>query len=62
MIVKLVNGLIVGGFSEGKLYPKMVSDKDAIIFSLSKRECFELIEAGKKAVTYDENYIIFGSS
>jgi hypothetical protein len=40
----------------------MVSDRDGLLFSLTKKEVFEPVEANKRAVLYDEYYVIFGNS
>jgi hypothetical protein len=62
LLVELENDYIVGAYSEGKLYPKMISNKDGILFSLSRKEYFEPIEKNKGVLKYDEYYIIFGNS
>ena len=62
MLIELEDEYVVGGYSEGKLYPKMVSDKDGFIFSLTKKEVFEPVEPNKRVVSYDDYYVIFGNS
>lgn len=62
MLLKLQNGWICGGFSEGSLIPKAVSDKNGLIFSLSAQQNFELKTKNKKAICYDDFFIIFGNS
>lgn len=62
MLIELEDEYVVGGYSEGKLYPKMVSDKDGFIFSLRKKEVFEPVEPNKRVVSYDDYYVIFGNS
>lgn len=42
VLVKLVNGSIVAAFSQNKIYPKMVPDKDGLLISVSNKEVFEL--------------------
>jgi hypothetical protein len=39
-IVRLANGYIVAAYSQGKIYPKMVADKDGILISLTNKEIF----------------------
>ena len=39
-LVRLVNGYIVAAYTQGKVYPKMVADKDGIIMSVTNREVF----------------------
>lgn len=62
VIVKLKNGKIVGAWSEGSFQPKMVSDKDGLIFSLTHRKAFEPIERNRRAIAYDDYFLIFGNS
>ena len=62
LLLKLENGWICGGYSESSFYPKMISDKDGIIFSVSAQECFQLKTQNKRAITYDDFFIIFGNS
>lgn len=40
----------------------MKSEKDGLIISINNRQVFELMEANKKAVSYDDMYVIFGNS
>lgn len=40
----------------------MTSDRNGLLFSLTKKEVFELVEQNKRAVVYDEYYVIFGNS
>jgi hypothetical protein len=62
VIVKLVNDYTLGAWSEGSFKPKMVSDKDALIFSLTNRKAFEPLERNHRAITYDDYFLIFGNS
>ena len=62
LIVELENGHRVGGYTEAKLQPKMQSNKDGLILSISNKSSFELVEPNRRAVTYDNYYIIFGNS
>lgn len=43
------------------MVPKNMSDGLGLIVSLTNRRCFELFP-GKKAVKYDNQYLIFGNS
>ena len=61
LILKTVDGLFIAGYSEGPFHKK-TSDKDGIIFSLTNRKIFTLVERNKRAITYDEYYLIFGNS
>ena len=40
LIVELENGHRVGGYSEAKLQPKMQSNKDGLLLSISNKEAF----------------------
>jgi len=62
VLVKLINGYIVGAWSEGSFQPKMVSEKDGLIFSLTNRKIFEPLERNRRAVAYDDYFLIFGNS
>jgi hypothetical protein len=62
LLIKLKTGWTCGGYSEGAFIPRQHSNKSGLIFSLTTRECFSLKQANKKAITYDEFYIIFGNS
>lgn len=42
--------------------PKMVSDRDGLIISLTNRKFFTLVAENKRAIIYDEYYLIFGNS
>lgn len=42
MIVELANGALIAGYYHGKIYPKMLADKDALLISITNREVFEL--------------------
>lgn len=52
----------MAGYSEGAFAPKMVSDKDALLLSLNNQKTFRLGENNRRAITYDEYYLIFGNS
>ena len=62
VIIQLPNDYFMAGYSEGAFAPKMVSDKDALLFSLNHRKTFRLGENNRRAITYDEYYLIFGNS
>lgn len=62
LVVKLANGNAVAAWSEGPFYPRMTSDKDGLIISLTNRRAFEPLKANIKAITYDEFYLIFGNA
>lgn len=60
--MKLPNGFIVGGYYDGKIHPKVVSDKDALLFCVTNRQTYELIEANRRGIAYDEFFFIIGNS
>lgn len=62
LLIKLKTGWICGGYSEGAFVPKQTSTKDGLLFSLTAQRYFSLKETNKKAIQYDEFYIIFGNS
>ena len=62
LLLKLENGWVCGGYSEGPFIPKTTSDKDGLIFSVSAREFFKLKNKNKRAITYDDFFVIFGNS
>ena len=62
ILVKLVNEQIIAGFYQGKLAPKMVADKDALLISVTNKEVFELMEPNKRGTNYDDYYFVLGSS
>jgi hypothetical protein len=43
LIVEVYNGHLLAGYSEGSFYPKMASNKDALIMSLTNKKSFELV-------------------
>lgn len=53
---------MLAGFTEGGFRPKKISDKSGLLFSLTNRKMFVLVEENKKAITYDDYYLIFGNS
>ena len=62
MLLKFTNGWICGGYSEGPFYPKVIPNKNGVIFSISAQQSFELKVKDKKAITYDDFFVIFGNS
>lgn len=40
MLIKLVNGICVAGYYQGKIVPKLQADKDAILISVTNKEVF----------------------
>jgi hypothetical protein len=62
VIIKLLNGYITAAYSEGAFIPKKVSDADGAIFSVTNRKVFTLSEPNRKAISYDEYFLIFGNS
>lgn len=61
VIIKLVNGGCVAAYSEGQ-FKRETSTKDGLIISLTNREYFTLVEKNRRAITYDDFYLIFGNS
>ena len=62
LLVRLKSGVIVAGYSEGAFYPKVISDRDGLLMTLTYQNAFELKTPNKRAITYDDYYIIFGNS
>lgn len=62
VIVRLVNGFTFGAWTEGSFRSKEVSKRDGLIFSVTNRKVFELLKSNCKAITYDDYFVIFGSS
>jgi hypothetical protein len=62
VLVELANGNIVAGYYHGKIFPKMVADKDALLISITNREVFELTETNRRGVVYDDYFFIIGNS
>ena len=61
-MIKLANGYVLGAWTQGSYHPKMVSDKDGLIFSLTNKKVFELRELNKRAIAYDDFFLIVGNS
>ena len=40
IVIKLVNGNVLGAWTEGSFFSKMVSEKDGVIFSFTNRKVF----------------------
>lgn len=62
LIVKMANGTFTVGYSEGRFESKLSSTKDGLIISLTNQTYFTLVERNRRAITYDDFYIIFGNS
>ena len=52
----------MGGWTEGSFYPKMISEKDGLIISISSKSFFELREKNRRAIAYDDFFLIIGNS
>lgn len=62
MVIKLNNGYMTAAYSEGAFVPKMQSDRDGLIFSVTNRKLYTLREHNRRAISYDEYFLIFGNS
>jgi hypothetical protein len=62
VLIKTVTGWVVSGYSEGSFYPKMNSTKNGLIISITGREYFGLKIANKRAIAFDDFFLIFGNS
>ena len=60
MVIKLKNGYMTAAYSEGAFVPKMQSDR--LIFSVTNRKLYTLREHNRRAISYDEYFLIFGNS
>ena len=54
--------MVIAAYSEGPFYPKMTSDRDGLLIAVTYQNSFELRTPKKRAITYDDYYIIFGNS
>lgn len=61
IIVRTTTGYYLAGFTESAFYPKVNASDAGLLLSLTNCKTFRCQE-GKKAITYDEYYIIFGNS
>jgi hypothetical protein len=52
----------IAAYSEGFFKPKQISKDAGIIISLTNKKHFTLIDPSKKAIVYDDYFIIFGNS
>jgi len=62
LVVKLENGYYLAAFTEGPFYPKMESKYDGLIISLTNRKVFTPVIPNKRAIAYDDFFVIFGNS
>lgn len=62
VIIKLQNGFLTAAYSEGAFVPRVQSDKDGLIFSVTNRKVYTLREHNRRAISYDEYFLIFGNS
>jgi hypothetical protein len=62
VIARMENGYYIAGYSEGSFEPKKASQRDGLIIALNKQEVFTLAERNKRAITYDDYFLIFGNS
>ena len=60
--MKIKNGNYIAAYTEGSFYPQKISTQDALIISITNQETFRLIDKCKRAITYDEYFLIFGNS
>jgi hypothetical protein len=60
--VRGVNGYIFGAWTEGGFIPKMPSTRPGLLFSITNRTCFKLLNPTSKAIIYDDYYVIFGNN
>jgi hypothetical protein len=61
LIVRLGNGYHLAAYSESAFFPKASASDVGFIMSLTKEKTF-FCQEGKRAITYDDYYIIFGNS
>lgn len=62
LVIKINNGVCIAGYTEGSFRPKTTADKTGLIMSLTRKKCYFQIEHNKKAIIYDDFYVIFGNS
>jgi hypothetical protein len=62
LILKTTDSMYLAAYTESAFVPKKTSSGDGIIMSLTNRKCFFPVEENRRAVTYDDYYIIFGNS
>jgi hypothetical protein len=56
------NGNYIAAYSEGSFESQKISQRDGLIISLTNQEVFTLLEKNRRAITYDDYYLIFGNS
>jgi hypothetical protein len=61
IIIRLKNERIIAGFSVSPLSEKKTATQGGIICSLTEKKTYKLHE-GKRSVTYDKYFLIFGNS
>lgn len=62
VIIKLANGNFLAAYTEDSFQPKKTSQGEGLIISLTRQEVFTLIERRRRAITYDDYFLIFGNS
>ncbi len=62
VIVRMVNGYYFACYSEAAFEQNSKVKKDGLIISITNRDVFSLVSNDKKAITYDDYYLIFGNS
>ena len=61
IIIKLPTHFIAA-YTEDAFIPKTQSSKDGMLINITSKKVYYLNIANKKAITYDEFYLIFGNS
>jgi hypothetical protein len=62
VIIKMKNGTYLSAFTEDSFAPQKKSEGKGLIISLTNKEVFNLQENNRKAILYDDYYLIFGNS
>ena len=60
-MIRLHNGRMIAGFSIDAVSKSTPASSSALILSLTNKKSFNLLN-GKRAVTYDDYFLIFGNS
>lgn len=61
LIARTSSGNYVAAFTESPFFPKSEANDVGLLLSLTNYGSYRCLE-GKRAITYDEYYIIFGNS
>ena len=61
VVLRLKNGRLLSAYSVSPVSSDTIANEGGLVFSLTERKVFRLIE-GRRSVTYDNYFLIFGNS